>query len=169
MLRNWVTGVEKGMGGKEIWWAARDWGICFFLIRIWKVLKLMERTVERFFKRADDNLLVLIPKWNQKTTRGLWRSWQRERIRVFTQWQKRNEKRKKWVNIPRRSKNSNGEKLRKLFSENLFLREALLAFCNMFYILKEPCTSPLKHSSHFYTCSAFGFATRFQSTLFYLF
>ena len=37
-------------------------GDLFFLIRIWKVLKLMERTVERFFKRADDNLLVLIPK-----------------------------------------------------------------------------------------------------------
>ena len=106
----------------------------------------MERTVARFFKRVDDNLLVLIPKWNQKT-RELWRSWQRERIRVFPPWQKRNEKRKKWVNIPR-SENSNRERLRKLFSENLFLREALLAFYDMFYISKEPCTSPLKHSSY---------------------
>ena len=111
--------VEKGMGGKEIWWATRDWGI-FFLIRMWKVLKLMERTVERFFKRADDNLLVLIPKWNQKMTRGLQRSWQRERIRVFAPWQKRNEKRKKWVNIPRRNENSNGESWENYFLKTYF-------------------------------------------------
>lgn len=53
LRKEWV--VKKSDGLQEI-------GGFFFLIRIWKVLKLMERTVERFFKRADDNLLVLIPK-----------------------------------------------------------------------------------------------------------
>lgn len=58
-----------------------------------------------------------------------------------------------------------GEKLRKLLSNNLGLRKALLAFYTVFYVSGEPCTflQNIHHTCH--TCSVSGFTTRFQSAL----
>lgn len=120
MIRNWMSGAEEWVGGKEIWWTTRDQGS--FSLGWGEFLGWGNRAVERdyCFLKSGRQIIGYSSKVkqnnDQKTDREAGKGF-------FFFWQKRNKK--KWLDIPKKVR-PNGEKLWKVFSDNLFLRDAFL-------------------------------------------